>query len=384
MVDALRYELGRELAHGLRRVHGETAVEIEAAVASAPTITPVGMASLCPGASEGLHLQLEASEKLVVAINGGQVTTPTDRLALLRAAHGEVADLVLDDVFELSEAQLREQVEPAGLVVVRSQEIDEAGEAGKTGVALAYFGVVLEQIRRAIGKLAQVGVTRFVVSSDHGFLILSRDVGSHRLIPKPGGRGEQHRRVFIGTGGTAGQELLRVSLAAVGLVGDLDLLVPRGLALMVAGGDRRFFHGGLSPQELLVPVITVEVKAKEPPPMLEIQAALAGKITSGIFSGRVALKADLFATGGMDVQVSAVRIPDGEVVARVVAAGGAEVGQGIVHLTPTQECLISFQVVRPLTKGEKVELRVLDPKTDRQLAKSKPAQVAADVVVDGD
>lgn len=383
-VDALRYELGRELVVGLQRAFGEDSVRIEGAVGAAPSITPVGMANLCPGAHAGLRLELDDRDRTLVSVGGSKVMSPPERLALLQAAHGSVVDVVLDDLVTLGEQDVARRIEGAKMVMVRSQEIDEAGEAGKLAVAHTSFPIILDHLRRAVAKLSLAGITRFVISSDHGFLVLSRDVGQHRIIPKPGGKGEVHRRVFIGSGGAAGDELMRVPLSAVGIPGDLDLLVPRGLGLIAAGGARGFFHGGISPQEMLVPVITVQLDAKKDGEPLTVDASIAGRVTSRIFTGKLTLKSGLFAIEPVDVTISAFRVSDGREVAKLVAAGGAEIGEGVGRLTPDAEALVSFQVVADLAKGDKIELRVMDVATDRRLARSKPAQVAINVLVESD
>lgn len=381
-VDALRYELGRELVVTLQRAFGEDSVRVSGVIGASPSITPVGMANLLPRADEALALSLDSTNSLVVTIDGTPVMTPADRLTVLQAAHGKVGDIVLDDLMTLGEADIEERMAGAKVAMVRSQEIDEGGESGKLAVAHSYFPIVLDHLRRAVAKLSHAGFDRFVMSSDHGFLILSRDLSQSRIIPKPGGRGEMHRRVFIGSGGAAGAELLRVPLSEVGIPGQLDLLVPRGLGLISAGGSRGFFHGGLSPQELMVPVITVSMDASQATRAVSVEAVISSKITSEIFTAKLILKSGLFAVEPLDVGVTAVRVSDGEEIGRIVAAGGADNEEGLIRLSPDVEALLSFQVTRSLNKGDKVELRVMDVRTDRRLSTSKPAQVAITLVVD--
>ena len=81
-VDALRYELGTDLADGLRADGHST--ELHAAVAAVPTITPVGMANLTPDAGSGLSLSL-TDGKLSIRVDGTKVATVADRVARLRA-----------------------------------------------------------------------------------------------------------------------------------------------------------------------------------------------------------------------------------------------------------------------------------------------------------
>lgn len=382
MVDALRYELAHDLLDALRRQFGDGNIQLRSAVGLAPSITPVGMANLCPGAEEGLDIELRDDNRLVVSINGQDVMTPADRVARLRAADGRVTDLRLDDIVRFSERELTDQLEGADLVLVRSQEIDEQGETGKLNVGLSGFDATVQQLSRAVARLARHGVTKFAISSDHGFLALTRDVGEHMIIPKPGTKGSIHRRVFIGKGGTTDAALLRLPMSKLGLSGDLDVVVPRGLALIAAGGARGFFHGGLSPQEVLVPVLTVEVQPSPGSAVLELKARIASTITSHIFTGTLVLPDNLLSEP-VTVRPVAVRTSDEREIGALVTAGGAEQGEGLVRLKPGDEVTLGFRVITSLSRGDKIALRAFDARTDRMLGESiKPAAVARRLEVD--
>ncbi|MDQ4145724.1 MAG: PglZ domain-containing protein [Actinomycetota bacterium] len=382
MVDALRYELAQDLVDALRHQFPDGSIELEPAVGLVPSITAVGMANLCPGAERGLSLQLTRNDKLVVKIDGHEVMTPEDRVARLRAAHGKVADLRLDDIFRFSEQDLREQIDASNLVLVRSQEIDEQGETGKLSIGLTGFDATVQQLSRAVARLARHSISQFVISADHGFLALTREIGAHMIIPKPGGLGEVHRRAFIGRGGTTNEASLRLPLSKIGLPGDLDVVMPRGLALIAAGGARGFFHGGLSPQEIVVPVLTVEVQPPEGSSVLIVEANIAPRITTHIFTGRVALPHTLLSEP-VTVRPTAVRTSDGRDVGVMATAGGAEEGEGLVRLHPGDDITLGFRVIGSLAKGDKIALRVFDARTDRKLGESaKPSTVARRLEVD--
>jgi len=382
MVDALRYELAHDLLDALRRQFGGGDIQLQPAVGLVPSITSVGMANLCPGAEEGLIIALTEGNRLVVNINGQEVMTPADRVARLRAADGRVADLRLDDIVRLSERELTDQLESANLVLVRSQEIDEQGETGKLNVGLSGFDATVQQLSRAVARLARHGITKFVISADHGFLALTRDVGKHMIIPKPGAKGTVHRRAFIGRGGMTDAALLRLPMSKLGLPGDLDVVVPRGLALIAAGGARGFFHGGLSPQEVLVPVLTVEVQPFPGSAVLTVEARIASTITSHIFTGTLVLPDDLLSEP-VTLRPVAVRTSDEREVGVLVTAGGAEQGEGLVRLEPGDEVTLGFRVTTSLSRGDKVALRAFDARTDRMLGEStKPAAVARRLEVD--
>jgi hypothetical protein len=375
MVDALRYELGQELVGALRRQFEGGDIDIAPAIGLLPSLTPVGMANLCPGAERGLQLSLDDGDRLIVRIDGQEVMKPQQRVSRLQAAHGQVTDFRLDDIHRCTDNEIAERLVGASLVLVRSQEIDEQGETGKLNVGLNAFEATVRDLSRAVARLSHHGVTQFVISADHGFLALTREVGDHMIIPKPGGRGEVHRRAFIGKGGAASEALLRLPLDRIGLPGDLDVVVPRGLALIAAGGARGFFHGGLSPQEVVVPVVTVRVPTAVGTTMITVEVQIARKITSQIFTAQVLLGHSLLSEP-LTVRPVAVRVSDGEQVSAIATAGGAEQGEGLVRLKPGEPVILGFRVTRSLAKNDRIELKVFDARTDRQRGVSeKPATV---------
>lgn len=382
MVDALRYELGHDLVEALRMPFPDGTFEVVPAVALLPSITPVGMANLCPGAEAGLEIGLDGKGKLTVAISGEPMVGVPARVNRLQAAHGSVADLTLDEVLRGDPAELEEGIEGASLLLVRSQEIDQAGEAGKISAGFQAFTETVRNLQRAVSRLANLGVMQFVVTADHGFISLTRELGASRIIDKPGGQGEVHRRAFIGKGGAAGDALLRVPLADVGVTSDLDVLVPRGLALISGGGARGFFHGGCSPQELVVPVVTIEVEStKQGSSLPTLTAVLTPKITSHVFTAKLTLGADLL-SAPLELRVVPVS-ETGDTVGVLATAGGAEREGGLVHLEPGDEATLGFRLTSTLNKNDKVEVHVFDARTDRRLATSeKPATVARRLEVD--
>ncbi len=54
-----------------------------------------------------------------------------------------------------------------------------------------------------------------------------------------------------------------MAASALGYDSDLDFVFPSGCGVFKAGGDLAFHHGGPSLQELVIPVLTVRMKARE-------------------------------------------------------------------------------------------------------------------------
>lgn len=379
-VDALRYELGRELADNL--VGTQAQVEVLAAVAAAPTITPVGMANLSPHASARLAVAVVAG-KLVVSLNGELVSTVGDRLKQLRAAHGDqVVDVPLDLAASEGEKDLDRRFRNASVALIRSQELDVLGESGMLQAAWSHFSEVLQILAKLVARLGHAGIRRVVISADHGFVALPRNLGPDRSIDAPsGGTGELHRRVWIGRGASTVPSTLRVPLAATGTRGDVDLIVPRGLAVFKGPGSKQFFHGGLSPQELIVPVVIVDFAERSPSPTLKVQAAVAGdRITTGAFAVKLTFDGDLF-TREIRVRAVAQRPIDQAVVARVVSGDGFNAANGLIDLRTDLGPVLAFQVTANLGTGDVVRIDVLDATTGVLLGTTQ-VEVAAKIVVE--
>ena len=376
-VDALRYELGVELAEALRHITEK--VDIHAAVAAPPTITQVGMANLLSGAASDLTIELD-EDRLQVSIGGTPVNSVRQRRDLLRARHGSVADLDLNDASQKGEKALGNAIEGADFILIRSQEVDSAGESGLLSVAWSHFQTVIGLLANVIARLAQCGVQRVIISADHGFIALSQNLGAQRTVDPPAGAaGTTKRRVFVGRGGAPNQATARVPLASCGIPGDLDLIVPRGLAVFRARGGRQFFHGGLSPQELIVPVIVVEPKRAPEPQKLKVDITVAGgRITTGIFAATISFEGDLF-TNEVRVRVVAGS-GSGPPVARVVSGDGYDPDTGTLTVGTGRSSVLTFLVIENLGANTKVNLQVLDARTGLKLA-SATAPVSSPVVV---
>jgi hypothetical protein len=173
----------------------------------------------------------------------------------------KVFDAKLDDLLPKPQKKVRDGITDAELVLVTSQEIDGSGEQD-AGQSRRHMDGVLGDLRRGLKVLADLGVRHAVLAADHGHLF-GDELGEDMLIDAPGGdTADLHRRVWVGHGGTADPAVLRVALTALGVDSDMNLATPlRFACFRVKGGARSYFHGGLSPQELLAPVATVTAKA---------------------------------------------------------------------------------------------------------------------------
>jgi hypothetical protein len=187
VVDALRFEMAQELFDALGDVPG-TQKQLSARLAELPTVTEVGMNVLAPVVENG---------RLTPAIQGDVVkgfvcgeyrvyNPETRKRSMFDRIGGKGCPwLTLEDVLTRDAISLKKTVEQARLMVVHSQEIDNAGEKG---VGASVFDRVLQDLRAAWRLLREAGVRRFIITADHGFLLLDDRLGEAkaRLLNRPG------------------------------------------------------------------------------------------------------------------------------------------------------------------------------------------------------
>ena len=372
LVDAMRYEMGVELVQRLQPPDGTSTdeVQIKAAMAGLPSITPVGMAALLPGASASFAV-VEQGGKLGSRIEGTFLPDWPSRRKFLAARIPALVDLTLDELLGLPRSKLAKKFEGAQVVIVRSQELDHAGEGGFTYQARQVMHTVIDNLARAVRKLAGVGVVEAVVAADHGHLFTSEREESMRIDAPGGETVELHRRCWIGRGGKTPSGCVRVAATALGYDSDLDFIFPRGCGVFKAGGDLAFHHGATSLQEILIPVLTVRSRGSGTVAPAAGSLSVTGtpeKITNRIFS--VVLQGDLLT----EQAVLPLLLADGRQIGRagMVVDGELDRDTGTVRLVPGKPVIVAL-----LLDDDQVQtLRIVvqDPRTDAELYRS-PADI---------
>ncbi|HEU5379117.1 MAG TPA: PglZ domain-containing protein, partial [Ktedonobacteraceae bacterium] len=261
LVDALRYEMGRELAQTLIP---ENSLELSVALGTVPTITVIGMAALLPGAQEQPRLVAPSNGKVALELDGVTLKDRKGRIEFLKKHAGvSVFDARLDELLPKPTRRVQEGTSKADLIVITSQEIDLLGEKGNIAIARQTMEVALSQLQQAFRTLGQLGVKTIICTADHGYLF-AEELSDDMKIDPPGGKEiDLHRRVWIGQGGTADASYLRTHVSDFGLESELDIAIPWNFACFKKqGGAEAYFHGGVSPQEFFIPVLTLKSKTK--------------------------------------------------------------------------------------------------------------------------
>ncbi len=259
LVDALRFELGVELK---AKLIGDSQVELHAAAAQLPTITRVGMAALMPGA-DGNFIISHKDNETVPEINGEPVIAPKDRLKIIQKQYGDRVSIIgLNEFLKGKKLKLDDKVQ---LLLIKALEIDELGESFAHDAA-SLMPEALKKLPAAVAKLRQLGFDQVIVATDHGFILLDEQ-GPGDVAEKPAGEWPvQKGRFLLGNGaGSAGTAVFES--AHIGIHSKMEnLAVPRSFGTFSKSDP--YFHGGVSLQECVLPVLHVrspKKKQKEQP-----------------------------------------------------------------------------------------------------------------------
>jgi hypothetical protein len=369
-VDAMRFEMGVELSERLPK---SAEVTVRPAVCALPSITPIGMAALQPGASSSFSV-VEQAGTLGAKIDDVFLPDLAARKKFAASRVPKLADIALDELLSLQPSRLAKKIEGARVIIVRSQEIDHAGEHGFTFQARQVMDTVIDNLARAIRKLAAAGVEHSVLTADHGHLFFPSDRDESMRIDAPGGDEiDLHRRCWIGRGGSTPAGSIRVTASALGYESDLDFVFPIGSGVFKAGGDLAFHHGGPSLQEIVIPVVVVRMKAREVERRNSGPVTATGlpdAVTNRIFSVTIQLEGKNLSLFSNELVVRPLLISAGKQVGGVGMAvdGDFDRATGCVKLQAGKPVTVAFL----LSDESSPSLRVVvqDPTTDAELYRS--------------
>jgi hypothetical protein len=369
MVDSLRYEMGRDLGEALA---GTGEVHVSHAAGVVPTVTGCGMAALMPGADGMLRL-VEKDGGLVPALGTRLLKTSADRMKLLADTYGDrFFETTLDDLLG-SPKKAAANLKKAELFVVRTQDPDTVAENLGAWRARRYLSDVIGDIAAAVRWAVSQGVDRVVISADHGHMMLPEIPAGDVVQTPPGGWPASKRRCLLGSGlsGSAGTVTLKAG--HVGVQGDVqEVCLPIGFRVFSEGEG--YFHGGLSLQEAVVPVIVFragrEKQTTAGKPEIDVRYR-SDKFTSRVIGLKFHLQSDMFGTAAR-VKIEAY---DGtgtkaKVIGEAADCEARDEKTREVTLQAGKETPVPV-LLDPDFDGAEIEIRVSDPQTRVVWAKRK-------------
>ena len=250
--DAMRYEVAATMADQLRR-ETQSKVNLTSMQSIFPSITKFGMAALLPHK----ELTVELRNDILTVLVDGQSTASGYRDKVLKKEDPASVALKYKDIIAMKRAERSALVKGMDVVYIYHDTIDEASHTSDTAVFSACDKAISELKNLVRIIVNEFGGTNILITADHGFLYTYSPLTEDDKVDKTSFNGmdvEYGRRYAIMQKGAQPNYLLPVKF--LGGNTEFDGFVPReSIRIKMNGGGMNFVHGGISLQEMVVPVI---------------------------------------------------------------------------------------------------------------------------------
>ena len=250
--DALRYEVAVELT-GLLTRETKGVAKIASIQSVFPSVTRYGMAALLP------HKKLNITADGKVLCDDLSTEGTANREKVLQRVHAGNVAVTYKQLLTMKQAERREMVSKANIVYIYHNTIDAVGDKAATedqvfDACADAIGEIKNLIRIIVNDL---NGSNILITADHGFLYsykpleesdkLEKSFASEKTL-------ELDRRYVIASPDCADEHMIRVPMKHF----DSDLMgfAPKEyIRVKKQGGGMNYVHGGVSLQEMVVPVI---------------------------------------------------------------------------------------------------------------------------------
>ncbi len=249
--DAMRYDVAHSLAKQLE-IETKADVDISSQQGIYPTITKYGMAALLP------HKKLESIENngTTKVLVDGKPSEMSDRDGILKSYSENSVALKYKDIITMKRDDRRAVVKGKDIIYIYHDTIDASSHNDETTVFDA-CDKTINEIKNLVNVICgELNGLNVLITSDHGFLYTYQQLDESDKMERSSFKKdiiEQGRRYVI-TNDKADPDFL---MPVKGIYNDANMLgfAPRENIRIKGAGGINFVHGGVSLQEICVPVI---------------------------------------------------------------------------------------------------------------------------------
>lgn len=244
VADAFRYEMAKRLTVYLENLELELIPEI----APIPTMTKTGMGALFSSGDFEVQPDLTVSDRET----GELLDSKKSRIMNLNKLYG--SEIIAQ---EFDSGEYPEPDENQSLLVFL-QDVDSIGESSGLN-ALDYFENIIKRVADTIKTLLGIGYEQVYLISDHGFIIEDPEefdkISTKKFNPK------SHSDRFLICDNVFNNSGLIELTPPYFQKGRLHF--PKGRGVFKKPSTYQFMHGGISPQEVIVPNLQVNLKERD-------------------------------------------------------------------------------------------------------------------------
>ena len=258
--DALRYEVAADLAEQLRR-ETKSQVDLSSMQSIFPTITKFGMAALLP--HEKLSVKFQGN--IVDVFADGKGTESHDRDRILKSEREDSVALKYTDLVTAKRSERSAWVKSKNVVYIYHDTIDEASHTSDTLVFPACDDA-MEELKNIVRIItSDFGGINIMITADHGFLYTYSPLTEDDKADNAGFKNriiEYGRRYAIMMKDSKPEYLQYVKFLDGNT--DYEAYAPKeNVRIKMNGGGLNYVHGGISLQELCVPLIEYHFLRKQ-------------------------------------------------------------------------------------------------------------------------
>ena len=256
--DAFRYEVAKELVGKMNKDEKMNA-EMESQMSILPSITKLGMASLLPHEK----IEIKTSEKdFTVLVDGKACNDRVKREKILKEYDEDSVALDFDKVFKATKDEVREMFRNKKKVYIYHNQIDARGDKANTeDEVFEACHEALDEIMNLVKKLRVESINNIIVTSDHGFIYKRRKIEEFDKIENSFDENDIINKRYVIT--EKDYDIIGVNEISLSNILNneneiLKILSPNTSNIFkISGGGQNYYHGGISLQEMMVPVVKV-------------------------------------------------------------------------------------------------------------------------------
>lgn len=285
--DAFRYEVAVELTNQLIR-ETKGSAKISSMQATIPSVTKAGMAVLLP------HKEIQLTDEAKILCDGKPTGSTEDREKILRSVCDDNVAITYKNLLSMKQSERREKISGAKVVYIYHNAIDAVGDKSVTE------DQVFDACEQAITELKNLvrlitndlSGTNIIITADHGFLYSYKPLEESDKIEKSiisGQITELDRRYVLADADCTAEHMFKIPMTTMN--SNLILFTPReNIRMKKQGGGMNYIHGGISLQELVVPVIEFKNMRTSSKKFVEVKNAQlqlisqSRKVSNSIFS----------------------------------------------------------------------------------------------------
>lgn len=276
--DALRYEVGEEICERLKKEAVAKEITLKSLLTDLPCITSVGMTNLLPN----IERKNNPFDKMF-SIAGINTSTTESREKILKAKNLDSSAIQFKNFRNLNRGEQEEYIKGKKVIYIYHDVIDSMGDDGKSEhQTFDACNIAMDDIINLSKNLSSLGIVNIYITSDHGFLYERKEIEEYNKLELNKSKNDYK---IIGKRFALSKKYFEERGCITLNLGEYFGVFPeKNQRIKANGNGLQFVHGGISPQEMIIPLIQYKSGAnskKSSKVRVRIKEGL-GKITSNL------------------------------------------------------------------------------------------------------